>query len=233
METEVRKLSKDGSIHVTDEIFNTISHMLGAMVALFGMVVLIVGASVQGNAWKIVSFALYGTSLLMMFMFSTLHHGINGSHKVEEFFRLFDYIAIFPLIAGTYTPLCLVTMQQDPFWLPYGWAIFGVVWFFCILGSIIKSAMPWLPKWVTTAIYVGMGWIGCVLIIPIFTILGPMAAALIAIGGVFYTIGSVIFFVEKPNPIKGKFGFHEIWHIFVFLGAIPHFLVMLFYVLPK
>lgn len=230
MSTE-RKLSKDGSIHVTDEIFSTISHMLGAMLALFGMVVLIVGASMQGNPWKIVSFSLYGASLFCMFLFSTLHHGINASHKTEELFRLFDYIAIFPLIAGTYTPLCLVTLRKSQSWLPYAWSIFGVVWFLAIFGIVIKSVMPWLPKWVTTVIYVGMGWIGAILVIPIYQQLGLIPALLIAVGGVFYTVGSLIFFVEKPNPIEGRFGFHEIWHIFVILGALPHYLVMLFYVL--
>ena len=130
MGDQKRKLSKDGSVHVTDEKFNTMSHMLGLMISLLGVAILIVSASIQKAPWKIVSFSLYGFSLLGMFLFSTLHHGINSSHKIEEIFRLFDYAAIFPLIAGTYTPLCLVTMRGDDFWRPYAWCIFGVVWFF-------------------------------------------------------------------------------------------------------
>ena len=231
MNDQKRKLSKDGSIHVTDEKFNTISHMLGLMVSLLGVAVLIVSAAIQKAPWKIVSFSLYGFSLLGMFLFSTLHHGINGTHKIEEIFRLFDYVAIFPLIAGTYTPLCLVTMRGDDFWKPYAWCIFGVVWFLAILGISLKGAMSWLPKWVTTTIYVGMGWVGGLLLVPVYKLCGIMAVVLILLGGVFYTVGSLIFFMEKPNPIEGKFGFHEIWHIFVILGALSHYLVMLIYVL--
>ena len=231
MEEQKRKLSKDGSIHVTDEKFNTISHMLGLMISLLGVVILIVAASVQKSPWKIVSFSLYGASLLGMFLFSTLHHGINSTHKIEEIFRLFDYVAIFPLIAGTYTPLCLVTMRSNDFWKPYAWCIFGVVWFLAILGICLKGAMSWLPKWVTTTIYVGMGWVGALLLIPVYQICGWAAAFLILLGGIFYTGGSLIFFLEKPNPIEGEFGVHEIWHIFVILGALSHYLVMLIYVL--
>lgn len=231
MEEQKRKLSKDGSIHVTDEKFNTSSHMLGLMISLLGIVILIVAASVQKSPWKIVSFSLYGASLLGMFLFSTLHHGINSTHKIEEIFRLFDYVAIFPLIAGTYTPLCLVTMRSNDFWKPYAWCIFGVVWFLAILGICLKGSMSWLPKWVTTTIYVGMGWVGALLLIPVYQICGWSAVLLILLGGIFYTGGSLIFFLEKPNPIEGKFGFHEIWHIFVILGALSHYLVMLIYVL--
>lgn len=231
MGDQKRKLSKDGSVHVTDEKFNTMSHMLGLMISLLGVAILIVSASIQKAPWKIVSFSLYGFSLLGMFLFSTLHHGINSSHKIEEIFRLFDYAAIFPLIAGTYTPLCLVTMRGDDFWRPYAWCIFGVVWFLAILGISLKSSMSWLPKWVTTTIYVGMGWVGGLLLVPVYKLCGIMAVFLILLGGVFYTVGSLIFFMEKPNPIEGKFGFHEIWHIFVILGALSHYLVMLIYVL--
>lgn len=231
MEEQKRILSKDGSIHVTDEKFNTISHMLGLIISLLGVVILITVASVQKSPWKIVSFSLYGTSLLGMFLFSTLHHGINSTHKVEEIFRLFDYVAIFPLIAGTYTPLCLVTMRSNDSWKIYAWCIFGVVWFLAILGICLKCAMSWLPKWVTTTIYVGMGWVGALLLIPVYQICGWIASLLILLGGIFYTGGSLIFFLEKPNPIEGKFGFHEIWHIFVILGALLHYLVMLIYVL--
>lgn len=231
MKKQKRKISKDGSIHVTDEKFNTISHMLGLMISLLGVVILITTASVQKSPWKIVSFSLYGASLLGMFLFSTLHHGINSTHKIEEIFRLFDYVAIFPLIAGTYTPLCLVTMRSNDSWKLYAWCIFGVVWFLTILGICLKSTMSWLPKWVTTTIYVGMGWIGALLLISVYQIYGWIASFLILLGGIFYTGGSLIFFLEKPNPIEGKFGFHEIWHIFVILGALSHYLVMLIYVL--
>ncbi len=230
MDNEI-KLSKDGSIHVTDEIFNTTSHMISSMFALLGLVILIVKSSMMGDAWKIIGFSLYGSSLLCMFLCSSFHHGINGGSKFDFLFRLFDYIAIFPLIAGTYTPFCIITLRENSSWVSWGWSIFGVIWFIAIVGIVIKAVFPSVPKWVTNAIYVGMGWVGAVLIIPIFKILGWEASVLVVLGGLFYTIGSFIFYMEKPNPIAGKFGFHEIWHIFVILGALPHFIVMYFYVL--
>lgn len=226
-----RNVSKDGSAHVTDEVFNTASHMIAAMFALLGLVILIVQSSIQGNPWKIVSFSIYGTTLLLVFLFSTFHHGILGSRRLENLLKLFDYIAIFPLIAGTYTPFCLVTLRSDSYWKPWAWTIFGVIWFIGILGIVIKSVFPDIPKWVTNSIYVGMGWVGAVLIIPIFKILGLFPSLLIVLGGAFYTIGSVIFYIEKPNPVPGKFCFHEIWHIFVIAGGLSHYAVMFFYVL--
>ncbi|HBD93354.1 MAG: hypothetical protein A2015_10440 [Spirochaetes bacterium GWF1_31_7] len=230
MDNEI-KLSKDGSVHVTNEIFNTTSHMISSMFALLGLVILIVKSSIMGDPWKIIGFSLYGTSLLCMLLCSTFHHGINAGSKIDSFLRLFDYIAIFPLIAGTYTPFCIITLRENSSWVTWGWSIFGVIWFIAIVGIVIKAVFPAVPKWVTNAIYVGMGWVGAVLIIPIFKILGWEASVLVVLGGLFYTIGSFIFYMEKPNPIIGKFGFHEIWHIFVILGGLSHFIVMYFYVL--
>lgn len=226
-----RKLSKDGSFNVTDERINTISHTIGAMGALLGWVILIVASSLKGDPWKIVSFSIYGFTLVAMFVASALHHGINSDHKTEEIFRLFDYLAIFPLIAGTYTPICLVTLAQDKFWQPYGWVIFGVVWFIAAFGISIKSVFTGVPKWFTNSLYVGMGWIGAILIVPVFKITGIYNALLILIGGVFYTVGSAVFYLEKPNPIKGIFGFHEIWHLFVLAGAFCHYVSVYFFVL--
>lgn len=223
-----RTKSKDGSINVTDEVFNTISHMAGAIFSLVGLVVLVVFSSVMANPWKIVGFSIYGFSLFFLFLFSCLHHGVEGKEKTEELLRLFDYIAIFPLIAGTFTPLCLVILHNNPL----GWSIFGVIWAIAAVGIILKAALPKLPKWVFMTLYISMGWIGAIIVIPLFPRIQWQGVSLIALGGVFYTIGAVIFTREKPNPLPGKFGFHEIWHIFVILGALSHFLLMFFYVLP-
>lgn len=221
MATEPERLSKDGSVHVTDEKFNTVSHLAAAMFALLGAVVLILKGAVVGNVWAVVSFSVYGASLLAVFSASALHHGLNGTPRVEGFFRLLDYLVIFGLIAGTYTPLCLIVARDI-----WGWSVFGVVWGLAAGGITLKAVFPRLPKWITNTVYVSMGWIGTVLIVLIRHRIGLSSLLLIVAGGVFYSAGSVIFCREKPNPVPGKFGFHEIWHLFVIAGAFSHWLAL-------
>jgi hemolysin III len=221
------KKSKDGSTHVTDEVFNTASHLSGSIASLVGIVLLIVSAAVTRDPWKIVSFSIYGLTLLSVFFASTLHHGINAKKKIVELLRLFDYMAIFPLIAGTFTPLCLILLRNH-----IGWSIFGIIWGLAALGIAVKAIFPNIPKWVTNTIYISMGWIGAVLVIPLFDRIGWTGFLLLLAGGIFYSTGSVIYYNEKPNPVPGKFGFHEIWHIFVICGALCHFLLMYLIALP-
>jgi hemolysin III len=219
--TDPVKTSKDGSVHVTDEKFNTVSHMAAAMFALLGAVVLILKASLAGNVWAIVGFSLYGLSLMLVFSASALHHGLDGSPRVEGFFRLLDYLVIFGLIAGTYTPLCLIVSRDI-----WGWSVFGVVWGLAAAGISLKAVFPRLPKWITNTVYVSMGWIGTILIFLIREKIGLISFLLIVGGGIFYSAGSVIFYREKPNPLPGKFGFHEIWHLCVIAGAFCHYLAL-------
>jgi hemolysin III len=218
--------SKDGSNNVTDEVFNTTSHMIGVIFFLIGGVWLIISSSLQKDPFKIVSFSLYTFGLIGLFLASTLHHGLPTKKKAAQIFQILDYSAIFLLIAGSLTPLCLVTLRG-----PFGWMIFGVTWFFAILGIVLKASFPKLPKWVTNTLYVSLGWIGAILAIPLVTILPLNAIILLAAGGIIYTIGSFIFLHEKPNFVPGKFGFHELWHIFVLVGAFLHWLMMYWYVL--
>jgi len=225
-----KELSKDGSKYITDEVFNSASHMVGAIFSLVGIVILIVKSSVPPRPWHIISFSVYGLSFFMVFLSSSLHHGINASSKLENFLRQLDYLAIFPLIAGTFTPVCLVLLRN----IPLGWGFFGIIWGLCIIGIIIKSIFPNIPKWVTSTIYISMGWIGGILVIslPFIKVAGMLGLGLLFIGAVFYSVGFIIFNIEKPNPIPGKFGFHEIWHIFVLLGGFSHYFLMYFVILP-
>ena len=220
------KLSKDGSVHVTDEVINTQTHLLGTVFAILGAVLLIVKSSVMGRPWYIIAFAIYGLSLVGVFTASSLHHGVNASKRIEFILRQIDYFAIFPLIAGTYTPLCLILVRN---WL--GWSIFGVVWGLAAAGLTLKSVFVNLPKWITNTMYISMGWVGTVIAFPIFPAIGWGGIFFLALGGIFYSGGFLIFYIERPNPLPGKFGFHEIWHILVILGAAAHYLLMYFYVL--
>ncbi len=219
--------SKDGSIHVTDEVINTVTHLAGTIFAVLGTVLLIVFSAAQGKVWHIVSFSVYGFSLILLFLASTFHHGLNLKPKFNELFRLFDYLAIYLLIAGTYTPLCLVVQRNL-----WGWSLFGVVWALTAVGITIKSVFPRLPRWVSHTFYICIGWVGAVLVVKSFSIIGVSGFLMILGGGILYTLGAVIYYLEKPNPIPGKFGFHEIWHLFVLAGAALHYLFMYTIVLP-
>jgi hemolysin III len=223
-----RRLSKDGSIYVTDEIINTSLHIIGAIFSILGLVILVVKSSLMGDVYKVISFSIYGLSLTLMFIASSLHHGITSTRKIEKLFRFFDYISIFPLIAGTFTPICLVPLRG-----PMGWSVFGVIWGLAAISIVIRSVFHKIPKWAMLTIYIGMGWIGAVVAVPLFQALGIDVIIFLALGGLAYTVGAMIFYFEKPNPVPGKFGFHEIWHIFVLIGAFFHYMMMYYSILPS
>ena len=219
-------LSRDGSIHVTDERINTITHLVASCFALVGAALLIAQASVEGDPWKIVGFAVYGFSVLTLFVASTLHHGIDGGPRVNEVLRTLDYDSVFLLIAGTITPLVLVVFRTT-----YGWAVLGAVWAIAAGGIVLRSTRRDLPKYVTNTLYIALGWIP-VLLVGAGVELPFGAYALLAAGGLLYSVGFVVFVVERPNPVPGVLGFHEIWHVLVVLAAVLHYLLVYLYVLP-
>jgi len=206
-----------------------------------------------------VGFAIYSASLLALFCLSTLHHGIEGPDWLERGLRIADYCAIFPLIAGSFTPICLVFLHGSGF----GWGLLGTLWFLAACGiALTISAFDHLPRWVTLAMFGTMGWMGAVLAAAIYPDVGLGGVALIAAGGVAYSAGGVIYDMvratlrsrcvtrfwraaaapglicprsqEWPNPAcsEGVFGFHEIFHVFVLLGAGLHYAFMWLYVVP-
>mmetsp|Transcript_33584 Transcript_33584/g.81200 ORF Transcript_33584/g.81200 Transcript_33584/m.81200 type:complete len:262 (+) Transcript_33584:138-923(+) len=226
---ESKGRSKDGSIHKTDEVFNTGSHFVGTMLAILGTVALIVESAVQLNPWKIVGFSIYGASLIFLFASSTLHHGVHGSEGVNLALKTMDYVAIFPLIAGTYTPLVLVFLNQ----VAVAWAFLIVVWSLALLGMVVKGiGQDSVPKWFTLTIYVTLGWFAIFLFPYVMPYLGFGGCALMILGGLLYTVGGVIFQTEWPNPIPGQLGFHEIWHVLVLAAAMAHWAMMWYFVLP-
>lgn len=218
------RLSRDGSVHVTDEKINTISHLAGAALAILGSAILLTRASVTSDPWAIVGLAIYCFSLITLFVSSTLHHAIDGSARLNEILRTLDYTSVFGLIAGTVTPLVLVLFRN-----PLGWAVLGTVWGIAILGIVLRSVWPQLPKYVTNTLYIALGWMPVVLVLA-----GPGlpvgALALMAAGGVVYSIGFVVFIIERPNLVPGVFGFHELWHVLVVIAAALHHLLMQLYV---
>lgn len=202
------------------ERFNGISHLLGAMAALIGAVLLVVLAVQQGDPWKVASFSVYGTTLFLLYLFSTLYHSLKGE-RVKALFRRLDHYAIYLLIAGSYTPFTLVTLRGN-----WGWSIFGIIWGLALLGIIVDSLPRRGRRILPVVIYLLMGWLVLVSLKPLLATL-PMAGFwwLLA-GGVFYSGGVVFYAFDKRIPHG-----HGIWHLFVLAGSICHYLAIFYYVL--
>ena len=211
---------------MTDERFNTVSHLFAACFALVGAALLVAQASAQGDPWKIVGFSIYGLAVVALFTSSTLHHGLDGSPRLNTVLRTLDYDSVFLLIAGSVTPLVLVLFRSR-----YGWTVLGAVWAIAAMGIVLRSLLRQLPKHVTNTLYIALGWMPVLLVGAGGSVPGG-ALVLMAAGGLVYSGGFVIFVIEKPNPWPGVFGFHEIWHLLVVIAALLHYLLMYFYVLP-
>lgn len=208
------------------EPFNTYSHLIGAVVAVIWTVALMLNAS-DSSLWHRISFLIYGVTVFAMFSSSAVYHSINVSFKREEFFRLIDHIMIYLVIAGSYTPICAVVLEGE--WRL--WMLIGI-WLFALFGILKKIFWLNAPRWFSTLLYLLMGWIAVIIFPQIWDSLPHGFAYWIAIGGLCYTIGAIIYVIEKPDPKPETFGFHEIWHIFVMGGAFSHFWAI-FYYLPN
>lgn len=200
-----------------------LTHLVGAIFSVAGLVLLILQATFHGEgAWDIVSFTIFGTSLILLYTFSSLYHLCNVGTKATSVLRTFDHIMIYMLIAGTYTPICLGPMRGG-----WGWSIFGVVWGIAILGVFFTIFWKKAPRWVSTSLYLAMGWIVLIAIYPMiqyFQKANSLGSLIwLVAGGIFYTIGGIIYGLKKPNFNNPYFGFHELFHIFVMLGSLCHF----------
>ncbi len=204
---------------VKGERFNSISHLVGLLFAVTGLTVLVTLAARQGDPWKIVSFSIYGTTLVLLYGSSTLYHSLRG--RAKRIFRSLDHHAIYLLIAGTYTPFSLVTLRGR-----WGWSLFGAVWGLALAGIIGESRPRPGPRIVPVILYLLMGWLALAALHPLFRAL-PLAGVLwLFAGGVFYTVG-VIFFALDTRLRHG----HGIWHLCVLAGSVCHYLAIAFYVL--
>ena len=193
------------------------SHLFGAVLSIVGLVFLIIYAALYGEgAWDVVSFTIFGSGLILLYTFSSLYHLLNLKEKAMKIFRKFDHIMIYILIAATYTPNCLGPLRG-----PWGWSIFGVVWGIAVIGIFLTIFWLEAPRWLTTGLYLAMGWTVIIAIYPMVTIFANLNALsslwwLVA-GGIFYTIGGVIYGLKWPHLKNKYFGFHEIFHIFILL----------------
>lgn len=200
------------------EIFNTVTHVIGSVVAVAGLVVLVVIASLQGDPWKIVSFSIYGATLVLLYIFSSFYHGLKGRPK--KIFRHFDHTAIFLLIAGTYTPFTLVTLRGA-----WGWSIFGVVWGLAVVGIVVDFFYHNKKRFLPILVYVLMGWLIIFASAPLLRALPVSGFLWLLIGGILYTGGIVFYALDKK-----LWPAHGIWHLFVLGGSACHYVTVLVYV---
>jgi len=227
---DFQKTSLDPHISSIDsnEYFNSISHLIGAILSISALAVLVTLAALNNNPAQVVGFAIYGTSLFLSLLFSCLLHFFLIFGKYLRVFGILDHCAIYLLIAGTYTPFCLTILSGAT-----GWVLFGIIWSLAVLFITLKSIFfSRISVLVSNISFLTMGWIIVFLIGPIYTQLGMKAISLLIAGGLFYTVGALIFGYGKPNPFPPYFGNHEIWHLCVMAGNTIMFLVMLLYVLP-
>ncbi len=201
------------------ERFNSITHLVGAALALAGLVVLVVFSALQGDIWKIVSFSIYGTSLFLLYTLSTLYHSLRG--RAKQIFMKLDHVAIYLLIAGTYTPLTLITLRGA-----WGWSLFGIVWGLAVIGIVVDTLHRQGSRSIQMVIYLFMGWLIVVALYPLVKVMPTGGLVLLVLGGLFYTGGIVFYALDER--IKHA---HGIWHLFVLAGSISHYLIMLLYVL--
>lgn len=210
--------------HVKDPM-SALTHLIGVILSIFAVYSLVHKSYEIGSTIHVTAFAVFGTSLILLYMASTVYHTINRPKKLSDFLHRIDHMMIFVLIAGTYTPICLIPLEGT-----LGLSLLTFIWCVAIAGIFFKIFWMNAPRWIYTTIYVAMGWIVIFAILPIARTLEPGAIYWMASGGVAYTVGAVIYGTKWP-PIKSKwFGFHEIFHCFVLLGSFCHFILMYKYV---
>ena len=202
-----------------EEWANSITHGIGAVLAIIGLVVMLFVAMGNGSTVHVVSASIYGSTLIFMFLASTLYHAVQQD-GVRKILRQVDHLAILYLIAGSYTPFTLVTLNGS-----WGWSIFGVVWGLTLIGTVLQLSPARHIKALMVTLYLLMGWVLVVAIKPLIANLDAHGLGLLVAGGLAYT-GGVVFYVNKRIPFN-----HAIWHLFVLAGAILHFFAILFYVL--
>ena len=203
-----------------EEMMNAITHGIGTVLAVAGLILLTVFAYLYGDIWHIVSFSIYGTTLVLLYLASTLYHSFTDERR-KHVFKILDHSAIYLLIAGTYTPFTLVPLHGV-----LGWSVFGLVWGLAVLGIVLKVFFVGRFKVISTLCYILMGWFIVIAIKPLIATVAPPGIMWLIIGGLFYTLGS-IFYLWKKIPYN-----HAIWHLFVLAGSISHFVAVFFYVLP-
>jgi hemolysin III len=210
------------SIRLRDP-FSGLTHLGAAVIAAVGLAgLLIVG---HDGFEKTLSLSVYGVSLILMFSASAAYHLIRGTPKLCGILRKLDHASIFLLIAGTYTPICLHFFHG--FWK---WGLLGIVWGMAVVGISVKVFIMNAPRWLSAGIYLVMGWLAIIAIKEIVTAMPAGAMVWLLSGGICFSLGAAVYIAKKPDFFPGRFGFHEVWHLFVIAGCVCHFILIAFFV---
>lgn len=201
-----------------------LTHFLGAGLSIVGLVLLLITALRNGSPWHVAAFSVFGASLILLYSASTMYHWINISERVTSWLRRVDHMMIFVLIAGTYTPICLIPLRG-----PWGWTLFGCIWGLTLVGIILKLFGN-VPRLISTSIYIFAGWLVLIAIVPIIKTIPLSGIIWLSIGGAVYTAGGVIYGLKRPRINCRYFGFHELFHLFVLGGSFCHFWLMYQYI---
>ncbi len=198
------------------------SHLVGALLSVAALISLLYVAITNRDIWQIVSFSIFGASMILLYSASTVYHLVNSSEKVVRILQKIDHSMIFVLIAGTYTPICLTMLRGS-----LGYWLLALVWSCAAAGIVFKMFFFDIPRVLYTGIYLIMGWIAVFVIVPLYRAGGALPLIWLLAGGLFYTVGGVIYAIEKPDIFPGWLGFHELFHIFVILGSASHYVMIL------
>lgn len=202
---------------LAEEIFNSVTHGLGALLAIAGLVTLVVFSALKGDTIGVVSFSIYGATLTLLYLSSTLYHSLTNV-RAKAVLRVFDHSSIYLLIAGSYTPITLKALNGG-----WGWSLFGVVWGLALTGIILNLVSFEKTQKISLLLYILMGWLVVIAAKPVAAALSRGMIVMLLVGGLFYTVG-VAFYVGKKIPFN-----HGIWHLFVLAGSVSHFLGFLFF----
>lgn len=194
-----------------EEIFNSVTHGIGSLLSIAGTVVLIVFSAINSDAFAVVSSAIYGASLIILYTMSTLYHSITNV-KAKKFFRIMDHNTIFFLIAGTYTPYTLAVLRSA-----LGWVLFGIVWGAAVIGIVLNSIDLEKFSKISVVCYIAMGWVIIIAVKPLMNTMPFVSFVLLVAGGVFYTLGVIFYAIKKVKY------FHSVWHIFTVIGSALHY----------
>jgi hemolysin III len=201
---------------IKEEIFNSITHGIGTILSIGALVILVILAVMKGDAWHVVSYTIYGSTLILLYLSSTLYHSFTNE-KIKNLFARFDHAAIFLLIAGTYTPFLLTVLRGT-----LGWTLFGIIWGVAVAGVVIRSIYLTRFRKLMVALYLAMGWMFVVAVGPMIKNLPQTSIIFLFLGGIFYSVG-VVFYMWRTL----KYG-HGIWHLFVLAGSIMHFFAVVY-----
>lgn len=197
------------------ERFNSYTHLIGSIGAFIGLIALVYASISDGDPWKITSYIVYGITLTVLYVFSTLYHSFSG--KWKHLFQKLDHIAIYLLIAGTYTPFTLITLRGD-----IGWVVFGIVWGLAAFGIVLDLFNKGRKRILQLIIYLSMGWIAIFIIEPLVQSISITGLELLIAGGLFYTAGVLFYILDSKHKLA-----HGIWHLFVLAGSFSHFITIL------